>query len=197
MNVLIINGHVRWARISNGKLNRAIGNMANLVARECGHSVNNSEADRFFAPYTEVEKFQWADKVIIHFPVNWLGLPGKFKTYLDTVLIAGEGKLYNGGKRKLGSYCSGGRLHGKEYFLIATWSTQQGAFFDSLSFFNGREPDDVLFNVHCLFRFLGMTKGGSFHFFDVYKNNAVVDDLKKCQEEIHSFLGGYRGTRPY
>ena len=194
MNVLIINGHIRWARISTGRLHRKINNQVSTIARNQNHNVDYCEADRFFTPYTEVEKFEWADKIIIHFPVNWFGLPGRFKTYLDTVLVAGENKLYKASQRKLGSYGSGGLLHGKEYFVIATWSTRQGAFNDPLAFFDGLEPDEVLFSIHILFRFLGLKKGGSFHFLDVYKTKQVVDDLKRCQGELETFLGGRYGV---
>ncbi len=189
MNVLIINGHIRWARVSTGRLNRKISHMAANIAMELNHKVKYCEADRFYTPFAEVEKFLWADKIIVHFPVNWFGLPGKFKTYLDTVLMSGQNELYQGDGRKQGGiYGSGGLLNGKQYFLIATWSAPARSFDDPFTFFGGAQPDTILIGAHKIFRFLGMESEGSFHFLDVDKTKSVVEDLKKCQMRLSEFL---------
>ena len=37
---------------------------------------------------------QWADIVIMQFPVNWMGVPWSFKKYMDEVYTAGmDGRL--------------------------------------------------------------------------------------------------------
>ena len=36
----------------------------------------------------EVEKHRWADFIILQIPVNWMGVPWKFKKYTDEVLMA-------------------------------------------------------------------------------------------------------------
>jgi len=189
MNVLIINGHIRWARVSTGRLNRKINHMTAKVATDFNHKVKYCEADRFYTPFAEVDKFRWADKIIVHFPVNWFGVPGKFKTYLDTVLMAGDNELYQGdGREQGGIYGSGGLLNGKQYFLIATWGAPLRSFEDPFTFFGGAQPDVILMGTHKIFRFLGMESEGSFHFLDVNKSKSVADDLKKCQMKLNEFL---------
>ncbi len=189
MNVLIINGHIRWARVSSGRLNRKINHMAANVAMQCGYNLKYSEADRFYSPLTEVEKFLWADRIIIHFPVNWFGLPGKFKAYIDTVLMSGENELYQGdGRKHGGAYGSGGLLNGKSYFLVATWSAPPDSFNDSYSFFEGTKPDGVLFGVHKIFQFMGMQCEGAYHFLDVYENKNLTDDFNRFHTEITDFV---------
>lgn len=189
MNVLIINGHIRWARVSTGRLNRKINHIAANTAVQYKHKVKYSEADRFYAPFVEVKKFLWADKIVVHFPVNWFGLPGKFKTYLDTVLMSGQDELYQKDGRNPGElYGSGGLLNGKQYFLIATWSAPLRSFDDPFTFFGGAQPDTILIGAHKIFKFLGMESEGSFHFLDVNKNKSVAEDLMKCQMKLNEFL---------
>ncbi|MCG8380494.1 MAG: NAD(P)H-dependent oxidoreductase [Proteobacteria bacterium] len=188
MNILIINGHIRWARISAGRLNRSINRVAANLAMKHGHTLKYCNADRFYSPLTEVEKFLWADRLIIHFPVNWFGLPGKFKTYLDTVFIAGEGYLYQGGRENGRTCGSAGLLHGKPYLLITTWSASSSCFNDPLSFFEGASPDSVINGVHFMFKFLGMRNESTLHMLDVNKSKRIADDLELCKKKLNEFL---------
>ncbi len=189
MNVLIINGSIRWVRFSSGNLNKRINSIAGNIAMELKHEIKYSEADRFYTPYAEVEKFVWADKIIVHFPVNWFGLPGKFKTYLDTVLISGENELYKDEKNKKGElYGTGGLLKGKQYFLVASWSAPLESFDDPFTFFGGAQPDTILIGTHKLFRFLGMECKGSFHFYNVKNNKNIAEELDRCTMKLNKFL---------
>lgn len=189
MNILIIDGHIRWARVSTGKLNKSINQMAQKIAREKGHKVRLSTVDRNYSPLDEVEKFLWADKVIIHFPVNWFSLPGKFKIYLDTVLVLGSDVMYKGDGRALGGeYGTGGLLTQKKYILISTWNAPKKSFCDSECFFGDSSPDTILQSVHKIFQYIGMQKDCSFAFLDVYRNEQIVDDLYRCKQMLMEHL---------
>ncbi len=188
MNVLIINGHIRWARISQGRLHRSINRIATNVAMKHGHALKYCDADKFYLPLTEAEKFIWADRIIIHFPVNWFGLPGKFKIYLDTVFLAGEGHLYHKDHRSGEPYGTGGLLFGKSYFLVVTWGTRSSSFNDPLQFYEGGSPDSVIRNVHYMFKFLGMINKGTMHMYNVQKSKFITDELEICKGKLNDFL---------
>lgn len=188
MNLLIVNGHIKWARISNGQLNRTISRAISSTGIRHGYTVKHCIADQFYTPLSEVEKFLWADRIIVHFPVNWFGLPGKFKTYLDTVLIAGEGYLYKGNWKDQGMYEGGGLLQGKPYFLIATWSASLSSFKDPLSFLADDEPDNMISDIHYIFRFLGLKSEGTFHMLNVNKNKRIPEDLDLCKSRLNEFF---------
>lgn len=159
--------------------------MINRVAASGRHSIRCTEVDRFYEPKEEVEKFLWADLVIIHFPITWFGLPGKFKTYLDTVLITGQNRLYlNENKEMDETYGSWGQLCGKKYVAVSIWDVPAASFNNPATFFEGKGPEELLDNVDKIFRYIGMQKHTSFAF--VGGSNSSV--IKHNMEDFRSML---------
>ena len=48
----------------------------------------------------EVGKHQWADLILLQFPINWMTVPWSLKKYMDEVYTAGmDGRLCHGDGR--------------------------------------------------------------------------------------------------
>lgn len=93
MNALIINGHIRLQGISEGKLNETIFEESKKSFLEKGYTIAETFIDKGYEIENEVEKWTNADFILIHFPINWFGMPAKTKMYIDTVLMSGYGKF--------------------------------------------------------------------------------------------------------
>ncbi|WP_324248535.1 NAD(P)H-dependent oxidoreductase, partial [Neisseria meningitidis] len=74
----------------------------------------------------EIEKFVWMDAVIWQMPSWWMHEPWTVKKYIDEVLTAGHGKLYQSdGRHSVNpteGYGTGGLLQGKKHMLSLTWN---------------------------------------------------------------------------
>lgn len=95
-NVFILNG-VQPYGFAPGKLNASFVERAARILSDMGHTVRVTASAEDYDVDTEVENHQWADTVIMQFPVNWMGAPWSFKKYMDEVYTAGmDGWLCNG-----------------------------------------------------------------------------------------------------
>ena len=125
---------------------------------------------------TEIAKHQWADIIILQFPVNWMGVPWILKKYMDEIYTAGmDGRLCNGDGRTAeapkANYGMGGTLVGTRYMLSVTFNAPAEAFDDPAEpFFQGASVDDLLAMVHYNAKFFGMTPLPTFSAHDVMKN---------------------------
>lgn len=98
-NVLIVNGHQPYP-FSEGRLNASFVERAKQRLIEKGLDVRVTEVARDFDIEAEVESHQWADTVIMQFPINWMGAPWSLKKYMDEVYSAGmDGRLCSGDGR--------------------------------------------------------------------------------------------------
>ncbi len=88
---------------------------------EQGHTLQETRIDDGYDGEAEVEKWLWADTIILQMPGWWMGTPWTVKRYLDEVLTQGHSSLYasDGRSRHDPSrqYGSGGLLQGKHYLL--------------------------------------------------------------------------------
>lgn len=97
----------------------------------------------------EMEKLEWCDTLIFHFPIWWFGLPAILKGWADRVLAMGF--AYGAGK---GVY-ENGAFKGKTAFLCFTTGGPAVAYGDTGK--NGN-LDTILYPIHHgIFYFLGMT----------------------------------------
>jgi len=81
-NVLIINGHEYYKK-SKGELNQTIFNeIQHLLTDQ--FDIKTTVVDKGYE-VEEIEKWLWADVVIMQTPIYWFSIPGKFKQYIDCV----------------------------------------------------------------------------------------------------------------
>ncbi|WP_305781994.1 NAD(P)H-dependent oxidoreductase [Candidatus Thiodiazotropha endoloripes] len=94
-NILIINAHEPYP-VSPGKLNNTLIERATRRLTEMGYEVRTTSMNEAYEVDSEVEKHLWADAIILQTPVNWMGVPWRFKQYMDTVYamaMAGLAKM--------------------------------------------------------------------------------------------------------
>ena len=157
-----------------------------------GYEVETAELSKGWEVDTEVARHQWADAVILQFPVNWMGTPWVLKKYMDEVYTAGmDGRLCDGDGRSGPDeghlYGLGGTLAGTLYMFSLTFNAPRDAFDDPTApFFGGRTVDDLMWPMHLNMRFFGMTPLPTFSAHDVMKNPDVDTDLNRFRAHIEA-----------
>ncbi|MGR5201006.1 NAD(P)H-dependent oxidoreductase, partial [Photobacterium damselae] len=89
-NILIINAH-EPSPFSEGKLNAALVEKARTTLESKGHEVRVVTMQDEIVVDEQLAHFEWADRVILQSPVNWMTIPWSFKKYMDDVFTAGMG----------------------------------------------------------------------------------------------------------
>lgn len=187
--IFIINGHQSYP-FAKGELNAAMAQRAREHLVAAGHEIRTTEVAKGYDVEQEVGNHQWADVVIMQFPVNWMGVPWSFKKYMDEVYTAGmDGRLTEGDGRTSeapkDNYGTGGSLTGKKYMLSVTFNAPREAFDDpNQEFFEGRSVDDLLLPAHLNAKFFDMTPLPTFAAFDVMKNPDVENDFKRFDDHL-------------
>jgi len=194
MNILVINAHQRWEGFAEGKLNQTLVDAAEKHLTAAGHTVDTSVVDNGYDVAAELQKFQWADAVIVQTPVYWMAVPWLFKKYIDEVFTAGIGEVLckDDGRTRSDlskKYGSGGLLHGKKYMISTTWNAPLEAFEDPDQFFEGRGIDGVFMWLHKNFQFLDMTPLPTFGCHNVLKEADIEGDLQRWQEHLANAFG--------
>ena len=188
-NIFMLNGAQPYG-FAPGKLNASLIERATGHLTDMGHTVRMTASADDYDVDTEIENHQWADTVIMQFPVNWMGAPWAFKKYMDDVYTAGmDGRLCNGDGRTAEApkknYGTGGTLAGTQYMLSCTLNTPSEAFDDPAEpFFSGMSLDDLLTPVHLNATFFGMTPLPTFAAYDVMKNPALDRDFDRFDTHI-------------
>ncbi|MBE1284461.1 MAG: flavodoxin family protein [Rhodobacteraceae bacterium] len=187
--ILILNGAQPYA-FAPGKLNEAFTERARTALTAMGHEVRVTTVAEGYDVEAEVESHQWADAVILQFPVNWMGVPWVFKKYMDEIFTAGmDGRLCAGDGRTehapKANYGMGGSLAGTKYMISATFNAPREAF-DNIDepFFQGGSVDDLLRPVHLNARFFAMSPLPTFASFDVMKNPEIESDFARFDAHL-------------
>ena len=192
--ILILNAH-HYYPFAAGKLNQSLVEKARKFLQGQGHEVRVVETQSDFDVDQELENHQWADRIIVQTPVNWMGVPWSFKKYMDEVYTAGMGgQLTHGDGRTadepLKNYGAGGTLTGKRYMLSLTFNAPAEAFDDAEEYlFQGKGVDDLFFPMHMNFRFFGMQPIETFACFDVMKNPDIENDFKRFEAHLQLHFG--------
>lgn len=179
-NILIIDAYKEYP-FTEGRLNHSLIERATAYFEANGYSVKFSKADSDYNIDEEIAKHQWADVVMLQFPLHWMGVPWPFKKYMDEVYTTGvDGRLCrdDGRTRKDPSkqYGTGGTLSGKKYWMSMTANAPAAAFDDKNQYlFKGASVDELLLPMHANFRFFDMQPLPTFVCFDVVKNPEVDD----------------------
>lgn len=182
--ILILNGHQPYP-FAKGELNASFVARAEKILTKAGHDVRVSRVADGYDVDQEIENHQWADTVIMQFPVNWMGVPWSFKKYMDEVYTAGmDGRLCAGDGRTEDApkknYGMGGSLGGTQYMISTTLNAPAESFNDpSEPFFEGLSLDDLLRPVHLNAKFFAMKPLPTFGAFDVMKNAEVEKDFAR------------------
>lgn len=184
MNTLIINGHQKWDKFSEGYLNKSI---EQFLQQNLNSQVTVSRVDESYHVPEEIKKWQEADLIIYLFPVFWMSVPWKMKKYLEEVLMASGGVLFAHDGRtshnpKQG-YGTGGLSQQKRFMMIGTMNAPQEAFGEQ-NFFQG--DFDTL--MHWLIKnnhFIGIHQQiPSVVFNDVVKNPQIAKDFKILKQRL-------------
>ena len=192
-NVLIINAH-QYYPFSEGKLNQTLIEKAQELLSTKGHEIRIVKSDEEYDVTEQLENHRWADIILLQSPVNWMGVPWKFKKYMDEVYTAGMGgELCNGDGRSSQApkenYGAGGTLQGKKYMLSLTFNAPEEAFGNDAEYlFQGKSVDDLFFPMHMNFRFFAMEALPTFSCYDVMKDAQVENDLARYEEHLNKVI---------
>lgn len=189
-NVFIINAH-QPSDFSPGRLNGSLVDQAKGILQSKGHTVRVVTMQDDLDVAEQLAHFEWADKVIVQSPVNWMMIPWSFKRYMDDVFTAGMGgALCNmdgrSSKSPKENYGTGGTLTNKKYMLSLTFNAPKESFDDPKEYlFEGKSVDDLMFPMHCNFRFFDMTALPTFACYDVLKNPEIESDFARFEAHLN------------
>lgn len=190
--IFILNGH-QYYPFSEGKLTQTLIDKATDLFTKEGYEIKTTATQETYDVEEELEKFLWADVVLLQTPLNWMGVSWSFKKYMDEVFTAGMmGKLSAGDGRSSvapkKNYGNGGLLNSK-YMISVTANAPKEAFNNvEETFFNGISEDDLFLPMHLNFKWFGMSPLSSFFSYDVMKNPEVENDLIRFEKHIKEEL---------
>lgn len=179
-NVLIINGHQRYENIAEGKLTQKFIDTATEFFEKNGFNVKNSVVEGTYILKDELEKFAWADYILLQYPVYWMGVPWLTKKYIDEIFSAGQGTVTfeNDGRSREDTskrYGSGGLMKNKKYMLSLTYNCPSSEFNYQDGFFDGLSLDEANIATHKTFQFCGAKPLETYAIHDIFKGNIDLD----------------------
>ena len=193
--VLLINAHLRYPGMSEGKLNASFYDTAKKFFLSQSYNVLETKISDGYNVEEEVEKHMQADIIILQTPVNWENTPWIYKKYVDEVFtsalhsqkfLTGDGRSKDDPKKQYGT---GGKMQGKKFMISATWNAPAAAFNDKKQYlFKGRSADDALFNVAANYLFTGFTVVPGYYCYDVFNNKHIKQDLEKYPAHLKKAL---------
>ncbi len=182
-NVLIINGHQRYAQIAEGNLTKIFIDTASEFLSAKGFDVKHSVVESNYDVKEELEKFAWADYFIVQYPVYWMGVPWITKKYIDEIFSAGVGTVTyeNDGRSRSDAskrYGSGGLMQGKKYMLSLTYNCPTSEFDNKEGFFDGLSLDEANIATHKTFQFCGVEPMKTYSIHDIFKGDLDIETQK-------------------
>lgn len=180
-NLLLINGEDYYER-AQGQLNQTMSD----YIKECTNGqfeIAQTTISKGYQVSEEIEKFQWADMVIIQTPIYWLSVPGIFKKYIDDVFIP---DVFFGKAKEFGR---GGKFNNKKYMLSVTWGASESAFNGTKNdFLEGLSEDQVLFPVHKTFEYCGFQRMPTFSVYSSMKLQVLEPYINRLKDHLHKYL---------
>ncbi|WP_394256063.1 NAD(P)H-dependent oxidoreductase [Vibrio harveyi] len=189
-NVLIINAH-EPSPYSEGRLNASLVDKAQTLLQAKDHEVRVVTMQDEINVEEQLAHFEWADRVIIQSPINWMSVPWSFKKYMDDVFTAGmggalcafDGRSAEDPKK---NYGTGGTQTNSKYMLSLTFNAPKESFDDENEYlFQGKSVDDLMLHMHVNFRFFGMGALPTFACYDVMKNGDIENDFARFEAHIN------------
>ena len=187
-NVLIINGHQKYDEVAEGNLTRAYINKADTFLTKNDFTVKHSTVESDYSVEEEVEKFAWADYIIVQYPIYWMGVPWITKKYIDEVFSAGAHSVtyINDGRSRDDEskrYGSGGLMNNKKYMLSLTYNCPTSEFDNTNGFFDGLTLDQANVATHKTFQFCGAIPMNTYSVHDIFKGDLDLDNELSIFEE--------------
>lgn len=177
-NVLILNGHQHYDVVAKGELTKSYIDKADSFLNKHGFSIKHTHIEKGYELQEELEKFQWADYIILQFPVYWMSLPWITKKYIDETFTQGIHYENDGRSRtddtKL--YGSGGLMKDKKYMLSLTYNAPESAFNNKDSLFDGLSLDEAHVAVHKTFQFCGLSPLETYSVHDIFKGDLNLEE---------------------
>lgn len=195
-NVLIINGHQKYEGIAEGRLTNTIITKMQSFLQNNDFNIKHTVIDKKYDIKEELEKFGWADYIIMQYPVYWMSLPWKTKKYFDEIFSAGISSVTyksDGRSREDSSlkYGSGGLMNDKKYMLSLTYNCPLSEFDNKEGFFEGLSVDEANFAVHKVFQFCGAKALKTYSMHDIFKGTLDIDfELNKLDEVLEENFKG-------
>ncbi len=189
-NVLIINGHQRYDNVAEGNLTKMYIDSASEFFEKNGFNVKHSIVESDYNVKEEVQKFVWADYILLQYPVYWMGVPWITKKYIDEVFSAGDhnGLYINDGRSRSDEtkrYGSGGLMQGTKYMISLTYNCPISEFSDKDGFFDGLSLDEANIATHKTFQFCGAEPLETYSVHDIFKGDL---DMKSELEKFTKVL---------
>ena len=187
-NILIINGHQRYDEVAEGRLTKMYIDSASEFFKKNGFNVKHSVVESDYDVEEEVQKFAWADYILLQYPVFWMGVPWITKKYIDEVFSAGANSVtYTSDGRSRDDeskrYGSGGLMQGKKYMLSLTYNCPTSEFSAKDGFFDGLSLDEANIATHKTFQFCGAEPLETYSVHDIFKGDLDMDvELKQFNE---------------
>jgi len=193
--VLLINAHLKYAGLSEGKLNSSFFEVAKKYFTSKSYQILETKISDGYKTDDEVEKYLQADIIILQTPVNWESTPWIYKKYVDDVFtsamfsqkfLSGDGRSPENPTKQYGT---GGKMQGKKFMLSATWNAPKESFDDpSQKLWAGRSADEVLFGVAANYMFVGFDVLSGYHCYDVFHNKHIKQDLENYPVHLDKVL---------
>lgn len=179
--LLLINGQDYFER-AQGRLNEAMSkHIGDFTAQE--FEIKHTSISEGYKIHEEIEKFKWADVIIIQTPIYWFSLPGVLKKYIDDIFIP---DIFFGKSKGFGQ---GGKFNGKKYMLSVTWGASESAFNGTEGdFLEGLSEDQVLFPVHKTFEYCGLNRLPTFSIYSSMKLQELDPYITKIQHHLQKHL---------
>lgn len=194
--VLIINGHQYYENVAEGALTREYIKAANDYCKNNSYEIKNSHPDKGYTVKEELEKWDWADFILLQYPVYWMGLPWSTKKYMDEIASGGIGTVtyINDGRSRDDAskkYGSAGLLIDKKYMLSLTYNCPSSEFNNKEGFFEGLSIDEANYSVHKIFQFCGAKKTDTYSVHDIFKGDLDLElELGKFTKTLENNLKG-------
>ena len=187
--ILIINGHQYYEGFAEGKLTHSFINKADEFFEKNGFSIKHSIVDREYDVNEEVEKFAWADYILLQYPVYWMGVPWITKKYIDEVFSAGfnsvtyasDGRSRDDASKRYGS---GGLMQGKKYMLSLTYNCPISEFDNKDGFFDGVSLDEANVATHKTYQFCGAEPLPTYAIHDLFIGKLDINPELKLVKSV-------------
>lgn len=194
--VLLINAHLTYPGLSEGKLNKAFYDKAREFFVAKNFKILETKIESGYSIEEEVEKHMQADIIVLQTPVNWENAPWIYKKYVDDIFtsamksqkfLSGDGRS---AKDPTKQYGTGGKMQGKKFLLSATWNAPEESFNNPKNqLWKGKSADDALANIGANYSFVGYTVLPGHYCYDVFHNKHIKEDLENYPKYLKKVFG--------
>ncbi|MBK3497425.1 NAD(P)H-dependent oxidoreductase [Viridibacillus sp. YIM B01967] len=176
--ILLVDGHDQYER-AQGTLTQSL---AKVIQSDLSteYEIQTTIVKEGYEVDKEIEKFLWADCIVIQTPIYWFSIPGLLKKYFDDIFLP---KVFFAKGPELGR---GGLLKEKKYMFSVTWGVKKTSFASTepTAFLEGKTEDEVLFPVHKTFEYCGMQQLPTFSLYGAMKERVIEEDLNQIQAHL-------------